>query len=174
MKYGSLVDSQVTAVGLAGKPRSSGAPSSTMCYWRYLLTVVALASMWRGAVHGAAAGGVPAFTSPPWGPPIATAQHLLDRELNALGPGAVRRPRFVRRPVSRCRAKPARIADEATRSSAVSGRERLRCLRRSVAYSAPGAGVGRFLSACFSQIGTVVAGLGVNTVQRAYFDHARR
>lgn len=86
MKYGSLVDSQVTVGGaaqIAAAVRDALIHDAVLLAV-ILLTVVALASMWRGAVHGAAVGvGVLASYLAALGVSIALWQHLLDRELNA-------------------------------------------------------------------------------------------
>lgn len=143
MKYGSLVDSQVTVGGaaqIAAAVRDALIHDAVLLAV-ILLTVVALASMWRGAVHGAAVGvGVLASYLAALGVSIALWQHLLDRELNALVPlvsFAVLASCGV--PYLVAGIKAGRIADEATGARSKGrypGGERLRRLRRSVAYSA--------------------------------------
>lgn len=106
-----------------------------------LLTVVALASMWRGAVHGAAVGvGVLASYLAALGVSIALWQHLLDRELNALVPlvsfavlASCGVPYLVA--ASKPVVSPTRQRVRGPRGRYPGG-ERLRRLRRSVAYSA--------------------------------------
>lgn len=154
MKYGSLVDSQVTVGGaaqIAAAVRDALIHDAVLLAV-ILLTVVALASMWRGAVHGAAVGvGVLASYLAALGVSIALWQHLLDRELNALVPlvsFAVLASCGV--PYLVAGIKAGRIADEATGArskGAVSGRGSgcAACGAQWRIRRWPGAGVGRFL-----------------------------
>lgn len=178
MKYGSLVDSQVTVGGaaqIAAAVRDALIHDAVLLAV-ILLTVVALASMWRGAVHGAAVGvGVLASYLAALGVSIALWQHLLDRELNALVPlvsFAVLASCGV--PYLVAGIKAGRIADEATGArskGAVSGRGAVAPL--AALGGVFGAGLVLVSGGSFSvlsQIGTVVVlGLGVLiTVQRAW------
>lgn len=143
MKYGSLVDSQVTVGGaaqIAAAVRDALIHDAVLLAV-ILLTVVALASMWRGAVHGAAVGvGVLASYLAALGVSIALWQHLLDRELNALVPlvsfavlASCGVPYLVA--ASKPVVSPTRQRVRGPRGRYPGG-ERLRRLRRSVAYSA--------------------------------------
>lgn len=106
-----------------------------------LLTVVALASMWRGAVHGAAVGvGVLASYLAALGVSIALWQHLLDRELTpwsrwCRSPSSLRAASRISLPASKPVVSPTRQRVRGPRGRYPGG-ERLRRLRRSVAYSA--------------------------------------
>ncbi|WP_099225577.1 MMPL family transporter [Mycobacterium persicum] len=89
MKYGSLVDSQITVAGAA---QVAAAVRGALTHDAVLLAVTMLAvaaliGLWRGAVSGLAAGLVVAASYlAALGISVALWQHLLDRELQAAVP----------------------------------------------------------------------------------------
>ncbi|WP_075513635.1 MMPL family transporter [Mycobacterium ostraviense] len=89
MKYGSLVDSQITVAGAA---QVAAAVRGALTHDAVLLavtmfTVAALIGLWRGAVSGLAAGlGLAVSYLAALGISVVLWQHLLDRELQAAVP----------------------------------------------------------------------------------------
>ena len=146
-KYGSLVDSQITVSGAA---QVAAAARGALTHDAVLLAVtmlavVALVSLWRGAVSGLVIGlGVLASYLAALGISVALWQHLLGRELHASVP-------LVSFAVLAACGVPYLVAALSTHRGTVCG-HRVGSGRRCAAHGArcrirqrTGAGVGRFL-----------------------------